>query len=266
MKTKTLKKVLVLAVIAVMVVSLFAGCSAPQGSALERIKQSGKLIMQTHTGFPPYEYLGSDNKPAGVDIDICQAIADEIGVELEVVDTDFDGLIPSLVSGKCDLAAAGMSVTDERKKSVDFSVTYASATQYIIVPEGNNEITCVDDLSDKVVGVQLGTTGDIYMSDDGMAKEIKEYKNALEAGMDLMNGKLDAVVIDKMPAENIVAVNSGLKLIGNAFGTEEYAIAVAKGNEDLLEVINSVVSELYGDGTVDEWIAGHAEAFQAVGQ
>ena len=231
---KTFKKVLVLAIIAVMVVSLFAGCSGSSGSAVDRIKQSGKLVMHTNAGFPPYEYLGSDNVPAGVDIDICQAIADELGVKLEVVDADFDGLIPSLVAGKCDLVAAGMTVTDERKQSVDFSVTYASATQYIIALESDDSITCVDDLADKVVGVQLGTTGDIYMSDEGMAKEIKEYKNALEAGMDLVNGKLDAVVIDKMPAENVVAVNDGLKLIGDAFGTEEYAIAVAKGSEDLL--------------------------------
>ena len=261
-----MKKIVVLVLAVIMVVCLFAACSTDSGSKIDEIKAEGKLTMLTNAAFPPYEYLGDDNKPAGVDIDICQAIADELGVELEVIDMDFDGLITALVAGKGDIVAAGLTVTEERKESVDFSATYASATQYIIAKEDNDAIASIDDLADKVVGVQLGTTGDIYMSDEGMAKEVKQYKTALEAAMDLMNGKVDAVVIDKMPAENIVAANAGLKLIGDAFGEEQYALAVAKGQEDFIELINGVVTELYEDGTVAEWTAAHAEKAAAVAE
>lgn len=253
-----MKKLLVILLVVAFCAVLVCSCSA-QDSVLDSIKEKGELVMLTNAAFPPYEYLGSGNEVAGVDRDICQAIADEIGVELKVVDMDFDGLLTALAAGKGDIVAAGLTVTDERKESVDFSNTYANATQYIIVQEGNADIASVDDLTGKTVGVQLGTTGDIYMED--IDAEVKQYKSGLEASMDLMNGKLDAVVLDKMPAENIVAANDGLTLVdSSAFGDEFYALAVAKGQEDLLEVINKVVDELYENGTVDEWTETHAAA------
>ena len=271
-----MKKIIALVLCVLMVVAVLAACSDQAqeaatdaaeaatdaaGGAVEAIKAKGEIVMLTNASFPPYEYLGDDNQPAGVDVDLMGQVADELGVELKVVDMDFDGLIAALMAGKGDVVAAGLTVTDERKQSVDFSDDYATATQYIIAKEDDDSIQSVDDLADKVVGVQLGTTGDIYMSDDGMAKELKQYKNALEAAMDLKNGNIDAIVVDKMPASSIVDANEGLKLIGDAFGEEKYAVAVAKGNDDLLEVINKVIAGLIDDGKVEQWTADHAELF-----
>ncbi len=231
--------------------------SAATGKVAE-IQAAGKLIMLTNAQFPPYEYLGSDNKPAGVDIDISQAIADELGVELQVVDMDFDGLITALAGGKGDMVAAGLTVTDERKQSVDFSDPYADASQLIIVSADNADIMSVDDLTGKTIGVQLGTTGDIYVSDIEGAT-VKQYKTGLEAALDLKNGKLDAVMLDKLPAENIVATNPELKLIEEPFTDEQYAIAINKGEDDFLAVVNSVIKKLQDEGKIAEWTETHAQ-------
>jgi ABC-type amino acid transport substrate-binding protein len=222
------------------------------------IKAAGKLVMMTNAAFAPYEYLGSDNQVAGVDVDMAQAIADKLEVELEVVNMDFDGLIPALVAGKGDLVAAGLTITDERKQSVDFSDPYADATQLIIVKSDNTEIKGPDDLKGKTIGVQLGTTGDIYSSDIEGA-EVKQYKTGIEAGMDLKNGKLDAVVLDKLPAQNIVDSNEGLILIDAPLTDEEYAIAVNKGDAEFLALINGVIKDLQAAGSVAEWTEKHAQ-------
>jgi polar amino acid transport system substrate-binding protein len=253
-----MKKVITILVVIALYAALFAGCSSGPDT-LKSVKDAGKLVMLTNAAFPPYEYLGSDNKPAGVDVDIAQAIADEIGVELEVVDMDFDGLIPALTGGKGDLIAAGLTVTDERKESVDFSDTYADATQLIIVSADNTDIMSVDDLNGKNIGVQLGTTGDIYASDiEGAA--VSQYKSGLEAALDLKNGKLDAVILDQLPAQNIVASNEGLKLIDEPFTEEQYAIALKMGDEAFLKVVNSVIGKLKDEGKVAEWTESHAQA------
>ena len=225
--------------------------------ALASIKEAGKLVMLTNAAFAPYEYLGSDNEVAGVDVDMAQAIADKIGVELEVVNMDFDGLIPALVAGKGDLVAAGLTITDERKQSVDFSDPYADATQLIIVKSENTDINGPDDLIGKTIGVQLGTTGDIYSSDIEGAT-VKQYKTGIEAGMDLKNGKLDAVVLDKLPSQNIVESTEGLKLIDAPLTDEQYAIAVAKGDSEFLALINGVIKDLQAAGSVAEWTEKHA--------
>ena len=225
--------------------------------ALASIKEAGKLVMLTNAAFAPYEYLGSDNEVAGVDVDMAQAIADKIGVELEVVNMDFDGLIPALVAGKGDLVAAGLTITDERKQSVDFSDPYADATQLIIVKSENADINGPDDLIGKTIGVQLGTTGDIYSSDIEGAT-VKQYKTGIEAGMDLKNGKLDAVVLDKLPSQNIVESTEGLKLIDAPLTDEQYAIAVVKGDSEFLALINGVIKDLQAAGSVAEWTEKHA--------
>ncbi|MEG1859015.1 MAG: basic amino acid ABC transporter substrate-binding protein [Christensenellaceae bacterium] len=231
----------------------------PEGTVdtLSKIKKAGKLVMMTNASFAPYEYLGSDNKPAGVDIDMAQAIADAIGVKLEVIDMDFDALIPSLIAGKGDIVGAGLTITPERQESVDFSMPYADATQLIIVKADNTAIKSADDLTGKTIGVQLGTTGDIYVSDVEGAT-VKQYKTGLEAAMDLKNGKLDAVVLDQLPAQNIVTVNKDLMLINTPFTEEQYAMAVKKGDVAFLEVINGAIEKLAADGTVDKWTEEHA--------
>ncbi len=241
--------------------SAAASASDVSSPKIDAIKEAGKLVMLTNAQFAPYEYLGSDNKPAGVDVEIAKAIADKIGVELEVIDMDFDGLISALLGGKGDLIAAGLTIDEERKQSVDFSDTYADATQMIIVKEDNTTIKTAADLAGKTIGVQLGTTGDIYASDPTMVPDanVKQYKTGIDAGMDLANGKLDAVVIDKLPAQNIVASTPGLKLIDENLTDEQYAIAVQKGDEGFLSVINEVIKELQASGQVEKWTEQHAQ-------
>ncbi|MBD5559535.1 MAG: transporter substrate-binding domain-containing protein [Clostridia bacterium] len=237
-----------------------SAASDAQGEVLKRIIGNGKLIVLTNAQFPPYEYMGSDGTPVGVDMDIAQAIADQIGVELEITDMEFDSLIPALVSGKGDIVAAGMTVDEERKQAVDFSDTYADAKQMIIVPVEGATVASEEDLAGKTIGVQLGTTGDLYVSDNVEGADVKQYKSALEAALDLKNGRLDAVVIDLLPAENIAASNEDLVLIDMASTDEQYAIAIEKNNEDLVEIINGVIAQLTEDGTIADSTAVHVEA------
>ncbi len=247
-----------------LIVCAFVGCASQPNnekpdepaSALERIKADGKLVMLTNAAFPPFEYLGGNNDVIGVDVQIAQAIADEIGVTLEVVDMDFDGIVMAIHTGKGDLGVAGMTATDERRKSVDFSVNYVSTTQVIIVRADETAITTPDDLIGKKIGVQMGTTGDLFGSDIEDA-EIYRYKTGADASIELANGKLDAVILDEMPAKEIAAGNSALKVLEEPFTEEEYAIAIAKGNDDLKEVVDKVLGKLVADGTVDAWIEEH---------
>lgn len=234
--------------------------ASEQGEVLKRIIDNGKLVMLTNAAFPPYEYIGSSNEPEGVDVDISQAIADEIGVELEVVNMEFDSLIPAMLSGKGDIVAAGMTVTEERAKSVDFTDTYANAEQKIVVPKEGATVKTEEDLAGKTIGVQLGTTGDLYVSDNVEGADIKQYKSALEAAMDLKNGRLDAVVIDVLPAENIAESNDDLELIDMESTNEQYAIAIEKGNEDLVDIVNAVIARLIADGDIESMTATHVEA------
>ncbi|MEG1547865.1 MAG: transporter substrate-binding domain-containing protein [Clostridia bacterium] len=252
-----MKKVLALVMTLVMAAAMLASCA--KTSSLDKIKKSGELVMLTNAQFAPYEYLGADNKPAGVDIDVAQAIADELGVKLTVLDMEFDGLVPALNGGKGDLVAAGLTITDEKKESVDFSDTYAQTTQVIIVNKEAPKVASVDDLGGKTVGVQLGTTGDFFVSMiDGVT--VKQYKSGLEASMDLSNGKLDAVMLDKLTAQNIITNDATLTYIDEAFTDEEYAIAVKKGDAELLEVINSVLGKLIADGKIAEFTTKHEQA------
>lgn len=237
-----------------------ASIDADGGSSVDKIKEKGEIVLLTNAQFPPYEYLGDDNAPAGVDIDIANMIAEELGVKLKVVDMDFDGLIPAMNGGKGDFVAAGLTITDERKQSVDFSEPYANATQMIIVNKENPKVANPDDLTGKTIGVQLGTTGDIYVTDVEGAT-VKQYKSGLEAAMDLANGKLDAVVLDQLPAESIVASNDTLTLIDTPFTEEQYAMAVKKGDAELAEVINKVLKQLMDEGKVAEMTATHAEKY-----
>lgn len=226
---------------------------APAEEAEETV--GGTLVMGTNAEFPPYEYY-EGQEIVGIDAEMAAAVAEKLGMELKIEDMAFDSLIPALSSGKVDMVAAGMTVTEDRLKNVNFSDSYATATQAIIVKEGS-EIASADDLTGKKIGVQLGTTGDIYASDVEGAT-IEQYNKGMEAVMALSQDKLDAVIIDNEPAKVFVSEVEGLQILDEAFVTEEYAIAIAKDNDELVEKVNAALAELTADGTlqtiVDKYI------------
>lgn len=224
-----------------------------------------QLIMATNAEFPPYEYhdssmTGPDGSDiVGIDAEIAGAIAENLGMELVNEDIAFDSIIPELQSGKADIGAAGMTVTEDRLVNVDFSDTYATAVQVIIVTEGS-EIAGPDDLAEKIIGVQQGTTGDIYASDDFGDENVDRYPKGVDAVQALLQGKVDAVIIDNEPAKVFVSENEGLKLLDAAYAEEEYAIAVKKGNTELLDQINGALAELKESGALDEIVAKYISA------
>ena len=218
---------------------------------------AGKLTMSTNAAFPPYEMTADDGSFEGIDIEVAAAIADKLGLELQVDDMDFDAALLAAQNGKSDMVMAGVTVTDERQKVMDFSDTYAEGIQSVIVPE-DSDIASVDDLAGKTIGTQRGTTGYIYCTDDFGEDSVVAYDNGLTAVQALNNGQVDAVVIDNAPAKEFVAANTGLKILDTAYAQEDYAIGVAKGNTALLDAINGALEELQADGTlrsiVDKYI------------
>ena len=235
--------------------------TSAEAAGTEAAKEAagGKLVMATNAEFPPYEYHDGD-AIVGIDAEIAKANADELGMELEIEDIAFDSIIPEIVSGKADMGLAGMTVTEDRMQSVDFSDTYAKASQKIIVTE-DSEIASPDDLKGVIVGVQLGTTGDIYVSDlEADGTTVERYNKGFEAVQALSQGKIDAVVIVGEPAKTFVAETEGLKILEESFTDEEYAIAVKKGNTELLEKINGALKTLKDNGTLDEIVAKYIKA------
>ena len=219
---------------------------------------AGKLTMSTNAAFPPYEMTTDSGDFEGIDIDVAAAIAEKLGLELQVDDMDFDAALLAAQSGKSDIVMAGVTVTDERQKVMDFSDTYAEGIQSIIVPE-DSDIASADDLTGKAIGTQRGTTGYIYCTDDFGEDNVIAYDDGLTAVQALNNGQVDAVVIDNAPAKSFVEANPGLKILDTAYAQEDYAIGVAKGNTALLDAINGALEELQADGTlqaiVDKYIA-----------
>ena len=274
-----MKKLIALLLAAMMVLALAACASnasndtaAPADSATETeapadtadtAATSGKLTMATEATFPPYEYYDGD-AIVGIDVEVAQAIAAKLGMELEVTDIAFDSIIPGIQTGKYDMGMAGMTVTDERKEQVNFSDSYATGVQVVIVKD-DSAITSVDDLfadgADTVVGTQAGTTGFIYATSDiedaglGTVKSFGKTTDAVEA---LKNGQVDCVILDNEPAKALVAANEGLHILDTEYAVEDYAIAIAKENTDLLDKINTALAELKDDGTlqsiVDKYI------------
>ena len=226
-----------------------ADTAADTSAAEETEGAGGKIVMVTNAEFPPYEYH-ENNTIVGIDADIARAIADQMGMELEIQDMAFDSLIPAIQSGKADFAAAGMTVNEERLRNVDFTETYAEAAQVIIVKEGS-AIAAPADLTGKKIGVQTGTTGDIY-ADDVENAEVQRFNKGMEAVMALTQDKLDAVIIDREPAKVFVKENEGLKILDEAFTEEEYAIAIKKGNTELLEKMNAAIKELKESGALQQ--------------
>ena len=206
--------------------------------------EPGVLTMGTNATFPPYEYKDGDDV-VGIDAEIAQALADKLGLQLEIVDMDFDSLVASVQSGKIDMSLAGMTVTEERKQNVDFTDSYATGVQVIIVKE-DSDIASADDLEGKLIGVQQGTTGHLYCADDFGEDNVIPYANGATAVQALLQGKVDCVVIDQEPAKAFVEANEGLKILETAYTTEDYAAAVSKDNPAL----NSALQELKDDGTI----------------
>ena len=218
---------------------------------------AGKLTMSTNAAFPPYEMTTDSGELEGIDIDVAAAVAEKLGLELQVDDMDFDAALLAAQNGKSDIVMAGVTVTDERQKVMDFSDTYAEGIQSIIVPE-DSDIASADDLTGKAIGTQRGTTGYIYCTDDFGEDNVIAYDDGLTAVQALNNGQVDAVVIDNAPAKSFVEANPGLKILDTAYAQEDYAIGVAKGNTQLLDAINGALEELEADGTlqaiVDKYI------------
>ena len=224
--------------------------------ALTGMAMAETLKMGTNASFPPYEYYDDETgEIVGIDAEVAAAICEKLGCELEIVDMDFDAIIPAITTGKIDFGMAGMTVTEERKQSVDFSTSYATGIQSVIVKE-DSDITSVDDLfaegASHKIGVQQGTTGDLYCSwdieDEGLGS-LERFKNGTDAVLALTSGKVDCVVIDNEPAKKYVEANEGLKILDTEYAVEDYAIALAKDSE-LTGKINAALEELIADGTV----------------
>lgn len=250
-----MKKILAILMVVALVFTLGA-CKAK--------KDENVLVMGTNAAFPPYEYYENE-KIVGIDADIAAAIAEKLGMELKIEDMEFGSLIGAVQTGKIDVCLAGMTVTEERKQSVNFSDSYATGVQVIIVRE-DSTVTSFDDLvGGKKIGVQESTTGDIYASssieDGGVGDEfVERYSKGTEAVQALLQGKIDAVIIDSEPAKSFVAANEGLKILESEYVVEDYAIAISKENPELLEKVNKALAELKADGTLDAIVARYISA------
>ena len=239
------------------VASSAASSEAVSSAAELTTVEAGKLTMATNAAFPPYEMTTDAGEFEGIDVDTAKAIAEKLGLELQIDDMDFDAALLSVQQGKADIVMAGVTVTDERKAVMDFSDSYATGIQSIIVPN-DSDIASPDDLAGKKIGTQRGTTGYIYCTDDFGEDSVVAYDNGLTAVQALNNGQVDAVVIDNAPAKEYVAANPGLKVLETSYAEEDYAIGMNKDNTALVEAVNAALEELKADGTlqsiVDKYI------------
>lgn len=253
------KRLFGLFVVTAVLVGSLGACGTKEKDTSDEGKQvatESKLIVGTEAGFAPYEYM-QGNEVVGIDMDIAKAIADAMGRELEIKNMDFDGALLAVQNGTVDFVAAGVSVDEERKQVMDFSVDYVNSTEVVIVNKENPAVANVEDLTDKIIGVQQGNIADFWVEENVEAKEIKRYTKFAQAAEDLKNGKLDCVVMDKFPAEDMVAANPELAILDGTLFEDKYAIAVKKGNKELLDKINEVIEQLKADGKIEEFTANH---------
>jgi len=262
---KNLKKITVSVLALTMLLSLCAcgsktstttASASPAASAAASITTitKGELHMATNAAFPPYEMVKDDGTYEGIDVEIATKIADKLGLKLVVDDMDFSSVITAVQTGKSDIAMAGLTVTDERKKNIDFTDSYATGKQVIIVKTGSS-IKTADDLTGKKIGTQEATTGYLYCSasveDGGYGEEnVVAYTNGATAVQALTDGKVDCVVIDSQPAQEYVKANTGLTILTTPFITEDYAIGISKSNTALTAAVNTTLKGLIADGTV----------------
>lgn len=271
-----MKKMFTIVLAALMVAALFAGCgsstaetkapettAAPAATAAAETAtpaeteaaapafttiEAGKLIMSTNAAFPPYEMVADDGSFEGIDVEIADAIAKKLGLELVVDDMDFDAALLAVQQGKSDIVMAGVTVNEDRKLVMNFSDTYSKGVQVVIVKEGSD--VTLDNLGDQMIGTQRGTTGYIYTSGDYGDDHVTAYDNGASAVQALMNGQVDCVVIDSAPAQAFVENNPGLTILDTEYTSEDYAIGMNKDNTALLEAINGALKELTEDGTI----------------
>ena len=249
-----MKKLISVLLILVLAIGLFAGCTADKGMTLEK----GKLIMSTNAAFPPYEMTDDNGNFIGIDVEVAQAIANKLDLELVIDNMGFTAALEAAQNGKSDMVMAGVTVTEDRLAVMDFSDSYAKGIQVVIVKEGS-DIVSLDDLEGKTIGTQMGTTGYIYASDTpengGYGEEnVIPYDNGITAVQALMNDQIDCVIIDNGPAQEFVATNPGLQILDTEWVVEDYAIGFTKGNTKLIEAVNGALKELIADGTVQSII------------
>ena len=284
MKNYSIKKIVAFMIAVSMMLALAAcsgGSSGSTGSAesaessrLAKIQEKGKIVVCTDAAWAPFEYIGKDGEVTGVDIEIGKYIADKLGVELEISNVSFDSIPTYLDNNEADLALACITVTDERKESMDFSNSYTTVLQYMVVLADDNETTTMDTLAGKAVGTHLGTTGDFLMSDEiesgvlaGTGAENKQYKALPDAALAVKSGELTAIVCDSVLAENIVSANNGdFKCFPVTYDdasmnpeTENIAAAMDKGDEEFVNKINEILKPIIDDGTIDKWIIEYSE-------
>lgn len=231
----------------VMSILLLTGCK----------RDDNKLILATEAGFAPYEYY-QDGEIVGVDIDIAREIATSLGKELVIKDVSFDFIINEIKSGKSDIGAAGMSITKERLEEVDFSVEYAVSNQVVIVPM-DSKITSIDQISNQRIAVQLGTVADSYVNKNYKDATVIRQKKYLSMVEDLKAGKVDLIIMDLLPANEIVKSNDGLKILDEYLFTDKYGMAIKKGNKELLDKVNDVLTRLMSEGKIEEYTIKHTQ-------
>lgn len=248
-------KILSVVLALILVIGCFAACGKKEEKKTEEKKT---LVMATNAEFPPYEYHEGD-AVVGIDAEIAKLIADKLGMELKIEDVAFDSIIPGVQAGKYDMGMAGMTVNEERLKSVNFSDSYATGVQVVIVKEGGS-IASLDDIAGKKIGVQTSTTGDIYASGDFGDENVVKFDSGAAAVEALKSGKVDCVIIDNEPAKSYVAANEGLKILETEYAVEDYAICFAKDNTELQEKVNAALKELIADGSVQKIIDKYINA------
>ncbi len=220
-------------------------------------KNDNELVLITEAGFAPYEFY-ENGEIVGVDIEIGKEIAKELGKELVVKDVAFDFIINEIKSGKGDIGAAGMSINDERKEQVDFSIEYVVSNQVVVVKNDSN-IKSIDDIKDKTISVQLGTTADLYLHENYKDATIITQKKYLAAAEDVKSGKSDCIVMDELPAKELVKENPELKILDGILFTDKYGMVVKKGNQELLDVVNKVLQRLIDENKIEEYIIKYSE-------
>lgn len=256
-----MKRVFALVLAALMLMTVFAGCGKKSDDNELNLVEPGKLIMSTNAAFPPYEMTDDNGKFIGIDVEVAEAIAKKLGLELEIDNMEFTAALEAAQKGKADMVMAGVTVDEDRLMVMDFSDSYAKGVQVVIVPE-NSSITKLEDLEGKKIGTQMGTTGYIYCSDDYGEESVVAYDNGITAVQALLKGQIDCVVIDNAPAQAFVKENAGLKILDTEYAVEDYAIGFAKGNTALKDAVNKALAELIADGTVQKIVDKYIPAEQ----